>query len=404
MKSAYLGLLFKKAARVYPLIVAISLAVILAVVVFSALTIQIISGEDEGQKYTVGLVGETDENYLGIGAAALTSFDSLGFSLDFYVTTEEEAITMLKNGELSGYIVVPDGFVQGIADYENKPLRYVIFDDFNTFNSIIFSRVVEAISGIITESQTAMISLEKIASENGISPVGDSGERLNLRYIDFILRRDDSYEIEKIKVPGSISIPGYYICSGIMLILLMWGISCSPLLKKGDRSLDKLLRSKGVSPLSQVLSEYFCFITVTILTFALFFFLFLLIADSFGFSESGPLPDPFSLTLRAVPAILAVSSIHFLLYEAFGNGIGVLLIQFSITITAGYISGCFYPDKYFPRSVRTIAMALPWGRGLFSLREAFLGTDDLTSALILLTYALAALFLSVLLRRKEVRS
>ena len=106
--------------------------------------------------------------------------------------------------------------------------------------------------------------------------------------------------------------------------------------------------------------------------------------------------------IKAIPALLAVCAIHFLIYEVFKKGVGVILIQFFITVIAGYISGCFYHVNFFPDSVRNIASQLPWGRSLTLLKASVRGETDVLSSAILLAFAALAVGLSVFLRKREV--
>ena len=194
----------------------------------------------------------------------------------------------------------------------------------------------------------------------------------------------------------------------VMIMLLIWGISCSALLSKKDRSMERLLCSRGIGTFSQIITEYLCFFAVTFVTFAL-------LSGAGGViltKLDGVIPElskakiygGLVFALKCVPAMLAVSSIHFLIYEAFGSGVPVILSQFFITVIIGYISGCFFPDSFFPASVRKISSVLPWGMSLGTMKAALMNKNFALDALILVLFSCAALFACFLIRRREVNA
>lgn len=406
MKKKYLSLRFKKAMKVYPTVLAISLVIMIVIGVFTFFTVSSLYDENNDHRVRIGLCGNIGGTYLNIGVEAIKSFDSLNLSMELVEMTLEEADRSLRSGDIYGYVVVPEGFVRGIADYKNVPLRYVMNSDNDAFSSLVIMDVARTVASFVTQSQYAVYSLEKLAEDKRISSSGDNGEELNISFIDLILRRDDTFSNTKLDVEDNNSIFGYYICSAVLLFLLLWGISCSSLLTKRDPSLDRLLASKGVGPFSQVIREYFVFFAITFVTFAVPSVVLgaVIKAAELPVPEiaSAPYYGGVLFAFRAIPALLAVSSIHFLIYELLKKGVGVILVQFFIAVIAGYISGCFYHVKYFPDAVRNIASELPWGRSLTLLTAAMRNETDVVSGLILAAFAFSALLVSVLLRKREV--
>ncbi len=406
MKKKYLSLRFKKAMKVYPTVLAISLALLIVIGVFTFFTVRSLYDENNDHRVRIGLCGSIGGTYLNIGVEAIKSFDSLNLSMELVEMTLEEADRSLRSGDIYGYVIVPEGFVNGIVNYENVPLHYVMNSDNDAFSSLVIMDVARTVASLVTTSQYAVYSMESLARENHVSYVGENGEQLNLKFIDLILARDDTFSNTRLDVEENNSIFGYYICSGILLALLLWGISCSALLTKRDPSLDRLLASKGVGPFSQVTREFFVFFALTFVTFfapCAILGACLKAADlPIPEISSGPYYGGIMFAIKAIPALLAVCAIHFLIYEVFKKGVGVILIQFFITVIAGYISGCFYHVNFFPDSVRNIASQLPWGRSLTLLKASVRGETDVLSSAILLVFAALAVGLSVFLRKREV--
>ena len=69
----------------------------------------------ETQKYSIGVVGDTDETYLGFGINAVQTLDSTRFVIEFLPMTQEEAREKFLAGEITTYVTIEDGFVDSLV-------------------------------------------------------------------------------------------------------------------------------------------------------------------------------------------------------------------------------------------------------------------------------------------------
>ena len=100
-KTKYLRLQIKRAFKIYPSILIITLLTLANIVLTT--TVILHQNSNKGQtKIQLGIVGDTSESYLGIGINALQSFDSSRFSINFIEMDEETAKKSLINREISG--------------------------------------------------------------------------------------------------------------------------------------------------------------------------------------------------------------------------------------------------------------------------------------------------------------
>ena len=83
------------------------------------------TANQDNQKIKLAVAGETDHTFMQLGFAALTSFDNTRFSMEVLRLTEDEAESALRQGEISAYVVIPDGFVEAAMKGHVLPLRFV---------------------------------------------------------------------------------------------------------------------------------------------------------------------------------------------------------------------------------------------------------------------------------------
>ena len=127
-KGTYLNLQFKRAFKLYPSILLVTLIVVMAIAVAGIAILG--SKKDDGSVVSVrtGVVGDVEGTYLGIGVEAIKKMDSSRFYIDLVNMTEEKAKKALENGEISGYVHIPDNFINDITTGEDVALRYVSSD------------------------------------------------------------------------------------------------------------------------------------------------------------------------------------------------------------------------------------------------------------------------------------
>ena len=117
----YLKIQLQRTVKVYPVIIAFTIITSLVLMLLLNNMFLADSNSVRTSKINIGLVGDTTETYLDIGFIAVQELDSTKHYIDFTnYENESDAAADLKKGGLFGYIVIPDGFVESVADGENK--------------------------------------------------------------------------------------------------------------------------------------------------------------------------------------------------------------------------------------------------------------------------------------------
>ncbi len=399
----YLNLQIKRGLKHLPSILAITLLLAVCISLACALIITQNNENESQKKIKIGITGDLSQTYLGIGITAIETMDTSRFSIEFITMDEEQAQKDVRAGNLSGYIRIPDGFVESIVKMDNIPIVYVTSDSPTGFGSILMNEVAKTISDTVAETQKGIYGMQKISKEyKKTENYKENTDKINIEYIETVLNRTSVFETEYLGMSDGVSMGAYFVCGGVMMFLLLWGITCNSYLYKKDRSMEKLLVSKGSSVFSQVICEYLSFIFITVMVFMLFAFTTGLALQNIkiGITEIDSVyPSDFiSYIIKILPVILMITSVHFLLYECISGYVGVILIQFIFAIGTGYICGCLYPSYYFPESIQKVSSFLPTGLGVTYMRQSISGTLSLKSIIGVILFTVVFLALSVVFR------
>lgn len=404
-KGTYLGLQFKRAFKLYPSILLVTVIIVMAIAVAGVAMLTSQKENSSVVSVRTGVVGDVEGTYLGIGVEAIKKMDSSRFYIDLVNMTQEEAKKALGNGEITGYVHIPDNFINDITSGEDACLKYVSLDSPAAINKLVEQEVVTVISNLVNTCQTHIYGASDLARAYGVENRREKIQSLNLSYINFVLNREQIYELVLVGVKDNLSFGGYYLCALIIFFLSVWGISCNKLLTEKNLELSRLLKIRGVGTAWQMFAKFLSFLAVTYATILIF-------AIVFGAVCSGIDTQIAELVgtnvIRAVffsikmfPAVAMFVLMHIVLCELL-TGVGGILAQFLIAVVLGYISGVFYPNTFFPESVQTVAAHLPFGAAFSYARKLLSCSAHGNDLTLVLGYCTAFFALSVLIRNYKI--
>ncbi len=406
-KHIYLNLQLKRAFKCYPMILFITLLTIVSVALAGMAIVTQNLNDENKQSVRIGVVGDIENTYLQIGLKALESLDSSRFFINFDEMTEAEAKAQLKDGELHGYVIIPEDYIKSIWRGENVPATFVTQNNPDNFGTILTTEVTKIVSDMLTETQIAIYSMQDIVSDKmpgtKMKPLNDG---LNFRYLDLVLHRQNTYEATSLGIADSISFAGYYVCGIILFFLLLWGISCNKLMTAKNVSLFRSLNAFGMKPTMQIFCEYMAFLTISMFTL-------IILAITAGIALSGKniaIPELENISIstsvlfvfKSLPVIMMLTMMHTALYELVSGTVSAILLQFLISVGLGYLSGCFYPNSFFPDTVQKIADILPSGVGFSYLRKTLSHTLQAGDLLAVTCYFLAFSGISIGVRKHRI--
>ncbi len=354
----------------------------------------------------IGIVGNMEESYLGMAINALQNLDSSRFSIAVEtVDSDSAAADRLKRGELVAYIVLPDDFITEALHGNVQKITCVTSSGASDFGARITEELMKTVTVIVADSQKTVYGFHSAASESGMdnSTVYELGNGVALEVIAAILNRESAYEIVEVGTAGVDAVDDPLLCGMLVLMLMLWGITCCTVFSARSTALNRVLSAKGMCAAAQVVGEYLAYLLFMTVILSVMTGAVVILSR---FLPAIPLLDEYDFS-RLIPGMLVplmtVSAMQFFLYEAAGGPVAGALLQFLCAMGTGYVSGCVYPAYFFPRQVQDAAAWLPaWSCRLW-LDELLADAVSLKTLAVLAVYFVIFLLLSVILRHTRVR-
>lgn len=344
-------------------------------------------GQDDGknQKFQVAMVGTADDFMMQMGLTALRTFDSTQFTMEIVEMTEEEARASLEKGNISAYMVFPEGFMDEAMGGHILPVKFVSTTGAAGVVSVFKEEVTMVISRLLLDSQRGVFGMQDAMGDLDVRYNGRL-DALAFTYVDYILARDSLYSLEELGISNALGLEDYLLCGLFLLFLMLACLPFAPLMVRRDLALDRMLSAKGCSTLAQTLWELGIYMAGFLLLVAVLKLPAALLAPQL---KLGLLP--------MLPVIALVCSLSFLLYTLCADLISGVLVQFFTTLALCFVSGCMYPIFFFPLSVQKLAQWLPTGAARNQLTACLTG-DSYDRVWLLWVYALVFTGLALAVR------
>ncbi len=389
----YFVLQLKRVARFLPcgLCVVLVLFGCLGIVYQTMVADQESEDAEQTARIRVGMVGTAGDKYMQWGLAAM-QFDSSAMSVQMVQLEESEAIAALERGEIAAFVVFPENFVDEALYGNVQQLRFVSTAGAAGLVSIIKEEVTVIVDRILVACESGSYGVGEALKDNGHGHLwGKYVNEMALEYVDFLFDRSKVYRVETVQQENFVPFERYMLGGLTVLLLMLATLPFAPLYIRTDTALPRLLRSQRIGVWSQVLSElggYFAGMAVLLVT----------ISGVIGYA--GVLPETASvwpLFFGALPALLCIAALSYLLFSLSDHLIGGVLLTFFVVIVLCFIGGCMYPVSVFPATVQRLAAVLPSGLAREGITACLQGdpTDTLWG---LLAYGIGFLVLAVMVR------
>lgn len=391
MIKRYCKLCLKRNLKIYPNILVITLLTLLSIAITCSVLMLSNLSDEKKQKFSLGIVGNMQDTYLDIGLNVLQNADSSRLYIEWIeLDSEDEAKKALESRKISGYVHIPNNYMSSILSGNNIPAKFVMLSEPEGFGTIIFSEVTEIVSNLVVESQTGMFGMQSFLNEYHKKDFNKKTALLMKRYMDTILNREEIYGIHNLGVADSLSFIGYYICSLLLIFMLIWGISCNKVFSSKNTEHAKILNNAGIKVHHQIFAEYSAYLFLTLMTVFLLGVIFGVIAHFIHVD----VPELLDLgvtscigyLIKILPVIIMITMMQYAFYELIPNTVASILTQFICIILLGYISGCFYPNYFFPKIIQTISSLLPVGAGFSYMRKSMIGLPSFGNFLLVFGY------------------
>ncbi|MBQ7011756.1 MAG: ABC transporter permease [Clostridia bacterium] len=353
----------KTVFRIFPRAFALSLVLVLLSAVVAVGFLNADGSSQDKQKLTVGIVGNTQDTFLGFGIDVILKMDSTEAVMNVESMTESDAKFRLNNGAIAAYIVVPDGFVASITSGEVLPLDYVCSQTAGGVGTVFRDEILTAVSRMLVHSQKGVYGMQRIAYANGLhSAVSKSTEEMNLRYFSLMLNRPNVLTLNVSGISSGLSLDAYLLCGLSVLAVAFFGISYSSAFVRNDMTPNRSLARGGIGALKQIVCEYFAYfiaMATQLLLLSVCVSAFVG-AGAFGDIELSLL-DALAYAPRMLPALLCLTAFQFLCFTVASRLSDGIMLQFVATVVLGYIGGCMYPSDLLPKGMKVVGNLFPIG-------------------------------------------
>jgi hypothetical protein len=373
-------------------------ALLVAAILFGCLAlayqaaVSVLNDSEKQMKIKMGVVGTAGDSFLEMGMLALNTMDSSRYAINFVTLEEAEAEDMMRRGEISAFIVIPDGFIDKAMYGEIMPVKYVSTVGAVGVVSLLKDEITKMVEDIVIETQKGIFGTGDAMREEGLSS-GEAEYELTFAYFDFIFSRSKMYAVSELGNAEGIGMEEYLL-SGLCVVLLM--LVClvfAPTMVRSDMSLARVLSAGRRSVTKQSICDFVVYLVAILCVIAVL----LGIAAGTGWVDATA-----GVILSWIPIVIAMGALSFLLYELTTNLISGVLLQFFALLALCFVSGCFYPVSFFPDSVQTLAAYLPTGIARSQLAASFAGMMEPGGALMLLGYGGVFFGAAVLIRKAKV--
>ncbi|MBR6675876.1 MAG: ABC transporter permease [Clostridia bacterium] len=404
----YLRAEAKRFLRVYPAILALILVTCICIGAAAAI---FFSADDEKdaeamQKIKIGIVGNLEDTYLKLAVNALQNMDASNYYADMITMDLETAKKELDRGEIAGYLLVPEGYVDSVISGGEDLLTYVMKDTTATFMPQLMSGALTTVSHYVTTSESCIYSYTDLCRDRDIprSTYRPTANNMSFEYVSVILDRENATKTEYIGDIIGLDLKEYYVCALFCLAILLFGLCFAPLLIKERLSLQRLLLSKGTGSAFQVAGEFFMLFILQALNCLIMLSMLFFIGKK-GISLGISISDTnalFSIFFSLLPCVLVLCAMQFFLYELSSGVISGVLMGLFSTIALSFISGFFFPLNSLPKSIASFSAVIPTGYAFTNTMSVLLRGE--TSALApLLLWSAGLLLCSCIIREIRIR-
>lgn len=354
--------------------------------------------------FKVAVVLPDDDTLVNLGFNMLTQMDGLKNYCEFIKTDETSAKEMLKNDEVYGIVYIPEGFVEDVLNGQNTP-AVVILPDNPGIETVLFRCVLNAGSNTLAYVQSGIYAMSDAYTHFGLSDrIAESSDSLNDYYIRFVLNRSSLFKTTKVSPTGTLSGAQFYICSGLVTIILFLGFLSGGFINNENHETSRMLKRAGLGCIytcaCKILAMSLAFtLIITIMLFAAKLALCII-----------PLAIPANIIYSLSPlniiclflCILIAVSFFFMVYTAARSGLYGMLLLFCLNVVMLYCSGVVIPSSYLPKAAAAIGRFLPAAYMKNLSDTLYVGTSLQVTIIAGLVYVTIFLFISALIKERRI--
>lgn len=350
-------------------------------VVLLSVGIGMASSRDNDERMKVAVVypehNEREENsefkYIKMALNYVSEIDTVSNVCTFEYTSRDEAIRGLRDERYVMAVMVPEKLISGIMSGENTPIEVVYSSEGVNNTSMIFREMLSAGGSDLATAQAGIYTFDDLFY--GIlrgykSQMKSHEDKLNEIYLSYALNRSIYFETRDISVKDGLSTVQFYVCTGIVMLLILSGITCAANLKGESRAMNMSIKAQGIHAYEWGI----CKTTGLALIYSGIFLVLFIFANAFR-ARVPALSNVLTVSSFAEMAgsflgilvlVYAVFSFIYCIFTIVKNPVYSVLTLFILGMLFMYSSGCFVSSSLLPSGIRSVGAYLPTA-GFFRL-------------------------------------
>lgn len=368
----------------------ISLAVIIIVICCAY------SGKSQttSTKSNIALVTNNNTLIESVGMDVLGNMESAKNLFDISLLEEDEAKKAFDEGNLLSVVIFPNNYIESISRGDNEPAQVLLKNEGVSFSLNMIAELCGAASNLLAATEAVSYAAADFCNEYGLSKEKSQiTDDMDVNCARVILEREDNFNKVTIYGEGDVSTAQGYACSAVVVLLLLWGISCGSIFKGDSPVLVNKLAANLIPVRRQ---EGFKLLALVCLIGSMFLILggvlllaFPFAAKLFAVIDIDTVWQLILMLLALIPAVVLASAIVMFSFTIASGQIGGIILLFIETIIMSYTSGCLMPSYYLPDAIKELGKFMPTYFMQKQATNALSGFVSAKNTIIILVYAAA---------------
>lgn len=361
----------------------------------------------DSKQIQIGVVAQENEPYLDWMISTIENMESLEFTCKFVKCKENIANEKLRSGELNAVFIIPKNYITSLINGNENPMKIRLGKSDTTISGFLIRQIGDAASRFMTDTQSGIYAMKDFYQKHSLPNLQEDELTLNMKYLDNIVTRTRLVTTEEVIPEENLHGDAAFFTAGLVLFLLFWGLTCPGILRPEPTAFQIKLHTEGIGTARQTFAQYVAFtlvFSINYLTAALLLSFGITLA---GGTLSGAAPVGtlgwLWCFVKILPIVLPACALIQLTYGLVTEKAAGVLFLFLLILILGYLSGCFYPLSWLPRSIQSAAPFLPT-RAMYEYTGICIGGSWSFGTLLYLfahTFLLLGLLVFIRVRRNK---
>lgn len=373
------------------------------IAILSAVMAPIFGTNSFVKTFTIAIVNYDDSIGTNMAIQSLDTKDYISNIAKIKYLKEDEALEQLKNAELAGAVIIPDGFATSLYEGTNKPLK-VYTNGKQGINSEMVKSFFKSAGDLVIAGQSSIYTVYDLLVEANLGR--DEAYSRTMRWMSKLvllsMGRNGIFEKEVVSDMPQINPVQYYAVGVSVMFIMFAGILGVRLITQDYESgiMNRIL----ISPIRRL--SYMAAKLATIMILGIIQFIMIVVPASFFFSTSLSIFN-IPLLLTVVSVVFTSASLYILISTLARNTANATTACIISTFIIGLVGGCIYPVASMADSLKIASEYVFSSWAIRAISLAVTGGDlnrILNICAVVLSFGIAFVVISmVVVKRRELK-